>query len=362
MSRFEWTLLSNIAHAGDRFSPISKAQSILKQISDHASLKLSVELMSSIYSSFESFISSTADFRVMTTAEQCSLIHRNLHGVWGLHCLFTFREIGVFDDLANQNAVATIYAPVHVQWTKNLSQTLDPDVTLTKLMLVVLAFSSNSSTLVFDKTAGKDILRHGTYRLFGSQSVYVEMMWKYMLYRYGHGQSVRRFSNLIKTILNVVNLTCEIYSSNHLHQKMCEVVTEQTERSLAIGAHESVPLWGKSWCFCRSYCSWYLWEGINEASNWSDVLRFRRFESEDESSFQSRQHVSCSLLISRCWDSLPLSCWFLLTSMSGRSSLSFESIIFLCTYDTQVPRNEGNNQSYLGTSLSCLSSTSIVGA
>lgn len=246
MSSSEWTLLSNIAHAGDRFSPLSKAQSILKRIHDHASLKLSVELMSSIYSSFESFISSTADFRVMTTAEQSSLIHRNLDGLWGLHCLFTFREVGVFDDQANQNAVSVIYAPVHVQRTKNLTQKLDPDVTLTKLMLVVLAFSSNSSTLVFDKKVGEDILRHGTYRLFGSQCVYVEMMWKYMLYRYGHGPSVRRFSNLIKTILNLVNLTCEIHSSNNLHEQMSEVFIEQTERSLRVGAHESAPLWGKS--------------------------------------------------------------------------------------------------------------------
>ena len=255
LSKYEWTLLSNVVHAGDRFSPIAAAQSIMKHIHENPSLQHSCDLISSVYSSFESFISCTADFRVMTTGEQCSLIHRNLQSLWGFHSLFTFREVGVFDNLINQNAVTTIYSPAHVQSTKNLTETLDPDTTLTKLMLAVLAFSSNSSGLVVDGTANNDVFLHGTYRLFGSQSVYVEVMWKYMLYRYGHAQSVRRFSSLIKTILNVLKVMSDIYDSNQLHQKISDVVTEETERSLAIGAHESVPLWGKWWCFPRfSFC------------------------------------------------------------------------------------------------------------
>ena len=119
-----------------------------------------------IYSSVESFISSTADFRIMTTAEQCSLIQRNMRGLWAFHSIFTFHESGVFDNRSTERAVfSPLYEAVLVQRTKHITTQLDYDSTLIKLLLIILTFSSNCFAIIEHENIHQDSLLYGTFRL-----------------------------------------------------------------------------------------------------------------------------------------------------------------------------------------------------
>ena len=66
-------------------------------------------------------------------------------------------------------------------------------------MLIILTFSSNLSVLTFPNKLPSDTFLLGTFRLLGSQNVYVELLWQYMLYRYGYNQTVIRFAYLTAT-------------------------------------------------------------------------------------------------------------------------------------------------------------------
>jgi hypothetical protein len=90
-----------------------------------------------------------------------------------------------------------------------------------------------------------DSFMHGTFRLFGSQNVYVELLWKYMIYRYGYDQTAIRFAGLIKYILGSIRQAADIYMSNDIHHDFVDEVIKKTEKVLIINQNQMILLWGK---------------------------------------------------------------------------------------------------------------------
>ena len=84
-------------------------------------------------------------------------------------------------------------------------------------MLLVIAFSSNCLIVDIHENMHNDSFIFGTFRLYGSQNVYVELLWRYMLYRYGYSETVLRFSKLVKYILDNIKQTASVYMSNKIH-------------------------------------------------------------------------------------------------------------------------------------------------
>ena len=70
-----------------------------------------------------------------------------------------------------------------------------------------------------------------TKDLFQIQNKYVELMFKYMLYRYGYYQAALRFAALIKNFLYQSILTAE---ANGIikHDQMMKTAVEEIERLL----------------------------------------------------------------------------------------------------------------------------------
>lgn len=240
-----WRLLSNIVHAFDTYNSVPNVQKIVYLISNQPpNADNSLNMIGLISTALQSFVSCTADFRIMTISEQCSLFQRNIHGLLAFYCIYVFRESGVFDNNHTENAVLPLYGYQNVQSTKYLSQRLENDPTLIKLMLATLAFSSNCFTINRNNEINDSLLL-GTFRLFGSQNVYVELLWKYMLYRYDFLEAVRRFNGLIKSALNTLRLASDINDSNKLHQNFINDVKNQCEHALKLNGSEDIPLWGK---------------------------------------------------------------------------------------------------------------------
>jgi hypothetical protein len=95
-------------------------------------------------------------------------------------------------------------------------------------------------------TIWNDQLLHGTFRLLGSQNVFVEILWKYMLYRYGFMEAVRHLNNLVKHILDMIELAGNVYKNHQLHHDFVDEVVEKTKEQLIISQNEPIVLWGKT--------------------------------------------------------------------------------------------------------------------
>ncbi len=251
MNNSERNIISNVVHAFDTFSPVTDIRRTIEIINTSASnfqfdLSQSIRMISSFLNSLQLFISSTPDFKVLTPSEQWSLLQRNMLGLLSIGGIYLMRESGIFDKPENEMAVLPLYGNEVIQRVKNLSIQLDYDPIVIKLILVALGFSSNCFTKHHRGNIDKDSLLLGTFRLFGSQNVYVELIWKYLIHRYNYNESVQRFSILIKRLLDTLKLSIEIYENNQIFQTFIDDNIEQVEQSPLINDKTIIPLWGKS--------------------------------------------------------------------------------------------------------------------
>jgi hypothetical protein len=95
------------------------------------------------------------------------------------------------------------------------------------------------STIIFFKYLGGTTTPGGT-RIFSNtlnllelQNIYAEMMFKYMMYRYGYKEASLRFASLIKSCIDQ-NLMVSGDGELEKYHQMIQSITDQTERSLTI--------------------------------------------------------------------------------------------------------------------------------
>ena len=191
-----------------------------------------------------SFLRSIPDFQILTSSEQSSLLERNLQGISGLTFTLVSRDTCVIDHSPSLTEAIRFYGFEVVCRAQQLKNRLDPDSTLVKLMLPVLAFSSNCVILDVPRTGHHDSLLLGTFRLLGSQNVFVEILWRYLVYRYGDLEAVKRFSGLVKQMLDEIDHVAKIYKSNKVHQQFLDQTFHEFKLSSSNRMAVCVPLWG----------------------------------------------------------------------------------------------------------------------
>jgi hypothetical protein len=251
LNNSEWNLLSNVIHAFDKFSLVPSIQHIIEGL-DIVESKIDVtvldtfNLFASFYTSVQSFVNATADFQVLTTAEQRSLFQRNLHGLFNLSGTFMLRDAGIFHNNRNESLIVPLYGHEVVRQAKRIIMRLDFDSTLVKIIHIVFGFSTNCYTVNYDPCMNKDALLRGTFRLLGSQNVYVEILWKYMVYRYGYKETIYRFAALVKQMLDLIILSAGIYTYNPYHQILVDDFIEEAKSALDLDENNVVLLWGKT--------------------------------------------------------------------------------------------------------------------
>jgi hypothetical protein len=250
LTNSQWTLLSNILHAYDTFNLIPTLHHIVQNLSSSSSSQVcfepkdAFETIGSMYTAIQSFVSSIPDFQVFSINEQQSLLQRNLHGIASFYSNLVFRETGLFENSKSFQSYKTAYGSETIQQSNCLIKRLSLDTTLCKLMLIPIAFSSNSFIVDIHENMHNDNLIFATFRLYGSQNVYVELLWRYMLYRYGYRDSVLQFSKLVKYILDMIDLTATVYKSHKIHHDFVVDVVEKTKEKLVISQNEPISLWG----------------------------------------------------------------------------------------------------------------------
>jgi hypothetical protein len=197
-------------------------------------------------SAMRSFVSSIPDFQILTDYEQCSLLKRNWQAITGLSVLLILRDSPVFDSCEYASNAIKVYGMEVVRRARRIRNRLDPDSLLIKLMLVIHAFSSNCLIVEAPRSQQNDSLILGTFRLFGSQNVYVELVWKYMIYRYGYRDTVLRFASLVKQMLDMSSHLADSYIQSESHHQYVDEMVGENKPSLSANASTYTPLWGNA--------------------------------------------------------------------------------------------------------------------
>ncbi|CAF0797302.1 unnamed protein product [Adineta ricciae] len=246
----EQKLLSNIAHAFNTYNALPQIRRVIHSLSTsclsaHYNTRnlLKIVVLSSL--STRSILNSTPDFRILTVNEQCSLIERNFNGITPLYTIAVLRDLDTIHNYLCMKNLISMYGLSVIQQAVRFYQQLDNDPNIVKVMLIILAFSSNCS--IIDSKNGKynDSLLCGTHRLLGSQNSYTELLWKYMVYNYGYYVSAVRFTRLMAVCLNLIETSANIYMANRAYQALVNGIIENTKKLLISNQNEPISLWGK---------------------------------------------------------------------------------------------------------------------
>jgi hypothetical protein len=162
------------------------------------------------------------------------LLQNNLYGTGGFNSMFAAGEAKIFDYDYYIATCNEIYGADFINEAKSFMARRESNGMLVKMMLVILAFSSNCSIVLPDYTFNltDSSTTTNSIILIRIQDVFIVLLWKYLVYQYGFIEAVRRLDNLVKCHLDVLNRMNEI--SNKQHVDMIDIIIQKTKQSLTL--------------------------------------------------------------------------------------------------------------------------------
>jgi len=243
----QWCRISNVINIYNIKSPVSHIRYLLSTQSKHPMkirLKMAktniLEIIVSMYQSILPFVETLPEFQTMQIYDRCELIERNLSCVGGFNGIIVFRDAEVTFSTAFKNGFPSIYGSTIVDDSVTIAHRTDNDVTLIKLLIPIILFSTSFNVIVSNNvnnnynlisSNGIDSIFVNTKRLFDIQNIYVEIMFKYMIYRFGYYEAALRFAALIKSFLD--QSMCILRAGEiQAHNQLIQTIVEETETIL----------------------------------------------------------------------------------------------------------------------------------
>jgi hypothetical protein len=142
-------------------------------------------------------------------------------------------DANVFDNEAHQHMCDEIYGVDYMKEIYRLINKLEPNRVLLKVLLIILAFSTNCSIVTYDRSIKLiNLSAIDSFYLRGIQDIFVTMLWKYLVYQYGYEGAVRHFDHIVKNYLDTLNRSHANVSTEHW--EMVDIIVEKTTHSLVL--------------------------------------------------------------------------------------------------------------------------------
>ncbi|CAF0732673.1 unnamed protein product [Adineta steineri] len=208
----QWNVLSNIIHAYDNTSPVSNIIDILTAQSTFP-LKIRMKIVadrflnviSSVFHSFGEFIRKLPQFSALQTNTKIELIQRHFRTVGEFGSIFVLREAKIYSSPIYKNFFNIHYgSEIHEQFLRIADQQ-ELDGTIIKLFIAAIIFSTCTDVVQPTNSYHNNneiYLSSNIKHLMNIQDIYVEIIFKYMLYRYGTRDAILRFAAIIKNFLD----------------------------------------------------------------------------------------------------------------------------------------------------------------
>jgi len=208
LSRQDWDLLSNILHAHDAIDIFSTTKQLLES---HSMLPLKVRskptvalsLHQQFFASLLPFLQRTKFFHELSPDACEELIQNNIKIFGMFHGDFIIRGVNGMDYPAFRASLRALYAGDVEQICQAFTLRLDFDSALIKLLLMILAFSTNCGIVSFDSPKVYSIIGN-SLSIMKVQNIITSVCWKYLLYKYGLAVAVKKFDCHIKYIVDLL--------------------------------------------------------------------------------------------------------------------------------------------------------------
>lgn len=236
LTREEWNLLSNVIHAYDATEIMSRTkQSLNSQSSLLPKIRWKMStvfhFIKQIHSSFQLFIERTPQYQYLSAKSCQAIVQRNSDIFSSINSIFILRETNAVELVAFQEIFALIYSQDTLHDVNCLLSKLNFNGIYIKIMLMIFAFSNTFSIVKYESSVD---LTHKTnwVSIFTIQNMFVTMFWKYLLYQHGFNDAVKWFSEFVRYILHLMQITANQRTKQHT--QIINAVIEDTARLLTL--------------------------------------------------------------------------------------------------------------------------------
>jgi hypothetical protein len=201
----QWNLISNLSYCYGQHSGISLGECYMRE-QNVLPLKLrfkSASMMKYFLMSMEgtqSIYENNRDFLSLSSNDRSVLLYNTMKHMASLSTSCIYSQIGLLNHAAYYNTIGTVIHPNLVPAAKCIADRLDFDMIIRKLFLAILSFSTMNYTF-YCNTPPINLLN--VKQVLHIQNTYIELTWKYLLYKYNYKQTVLCFSNFIRCIFAV---------------------------------------------------------------------------------------------------------------------------------------------------------------
>ncbi|CAF0772471.1 unnamed protein product [Rotaria sordida] len=243
----QWSYLSNLINLFNIKFPVSDIHHLLEDQSKYPMkmrLKMATTnmllIISTMYQGVLPFIKNLSHFQTLSLNDQSALIKRNTRNIGGYSGIVISRDVDIHSSPIFKTGFPLIYGSKIMDNAIKIYKNADNDGTLIKLLMPVLVFSTACDIIVMDENNNKVNVSTDEYRLLSNekkildiQNFYTEILFKYMIYRYGYQQASLRFAALIKTSLD--QSMCSLNGREvQKHKQLMQTIVKTTEQSLIL--------------------------------------------------------------------------------------------------------------------------------
>jgi len=185
--------------------------------------QMALERLPLLYEKNQDFVSLPADDRSM-------LLHNTFKHTGCLSTNFLLHKGGIMDYPMYYDSIETIANSSVVPVAKRLATQLDFDVIIMKLLLAIFSFSTINHT-VYSNTSSINL--SNIKQIIHIQDTYIELAWRYLLYKYNFEQAVKCFSDLLRCLFTANEIIVKI-EEVQWYTDQTDSLVQQTEQSLIL--------------------------------------------------------------------------------------------------------------------------------
>lgn len=165
--------------------------------------KDTIHYINQIFEHFILLLSHSLDLRCLSSCACRALLTHNVFCIGNINGSFLVHESNALQNPTYILACKALFGDESITRYARDNDRFLSNGNIYKLFIFVLIFSSNCSIVVFNADEDLRIIS-SSIELIHVQNIYVTMLWKYLIYIYGHHGAVMCFTKIIKNVLDAL--------------------------------------------------------------------------------------------------------------------------------------------------------------
>lgn len=231
----QWSLITNLIYSYDERKLIVLARQFLDSTDPTNHQALVNEFFMKIYEMTGIYIRSNSDFRLLSPDDRSAFVRNIAENVYCLGTAFTWEQSQIHKSLSFIDLFHNIYGQDLLNSMQQILKYIDADFVTAKLALSIFAFCNCTSMFSPQKTNGP----LNSQAIARIQNMYTNVIWKYLVHKFGYRQAIERFNRLIQCLLAAITTISNIQNLSK-HVEDIGTLVEQTELLFVIDDIEHI--------------------------------------------------------------------------------------------------------------------------